>query len=176
LQLLKSTDLQRAKQLQFHFVGEGSELVASQAAGLGVSDLIVTQGPVSFEEICRLQRESHTLLILGRGPEKKGNELVAGAKLFYYLKARRPILGILPADETRRILREVGVRTVANVDSPLEIVATLRQLVNAWTDGRLAQLLPNHCACKAFSAERQTKALIRALKGMQPAKDSLQYS
>ena len=105
-------------------------------------------------------------MLLGRGPERKGQELVAGAKLFGYLKARRPIFGVLPHDETRRILSSLDVNTIAGVQSPAEIVATLRRLVDAWAAGRLAELLPDRAGSEAFSAERQTDALIQAFEGI----------
>ena len=169
LRLLKTADHENAKRLQLVFVGEGVETIASEASELGVSDMIETRPPVSFAESCTLQQEAHALLILGRGPERKGQDLVAGAKLFGYLKARRPIIGVLPKDETRRILHNLGVRTIADVDSPAEIVAVLRQLVEAWREDHLAELLPDRAACEAYSAERQTEALVCVLRGMRPS-------
>lgn len=166
LRLFKTTDRQNAQWLQVVFVGEGMEPIANDAAGLGLSDMIETRAPVSFAESCRLQQEAHALLILGRGPERKGQELVAGAKLFGYLKARRPILGVLPDDQTRSILFSLGVNTIADVESPAEIVAALRRLVDAWAEGRLAELLPDRAGSEAFSAERQTDALIQAFEGI----------
>jgi hypothetical protein len=90
--------------------------------------------------------------------------LVAGAKLFDYFRARRPILGVLPRDETRKLLNRTGLTTVADADSPIDIIAVLRQLMDAWTQGTLASLLPDRTACEAFSAEQQTSALVRALE------------
>jgi glycosyltransferase involved in cell wall biosynthesis len=167
LRLFKMTDHQSAQRLQLLFVGEGVESIANEAAALGLSDMIETRLPVSFAESCRLQQEAHALLILGRGLERKGYELVAGAKLFSYLKARRPFLGILPHDETRRILHNLNARTVADVDSPSEITVVLRKLVDAWTEGRLADFLPDRATCEEFSAERQTEALVRVFQGVQ---------
>ena len=63
----------------------------------------------------------------------RGYELFAGAKLFGYLKAGMPILGVLPSDETRKVLLRVGVRTVADIDSPAEIAGVLSDLVIAWS-------------------------------------------
>ena len=165
LRLFKTTDHRNAERLKVIFVGEGMVPIANEAAGLGLSDMIETRPPVSFAESCRVQQEAHALLILGRGPERKGQELVAGAKLFGYLKARRPIFGVLPHDETRRILCSMGVSTIADADSPSEIAAILRLLVDAWAQGRLAGLLPDRPGCDALSTERQTEALIRAFSG-----------
>ena len=95
----------------------------------------------------------------------KGYELFAPAKLFGYLKFGRPILGIVPRDETRKILHRVGADTVADVESPAEILTVLQRIIDAWSSGTLCALVPSRSACGAFSAERQTAALVRALEG-----------
>ena len=167
---LKESDPARAARLRLHFVGEGMEALATEAAILGVSDLVETRGPTSHGEIARLQREAHAVLVLGRPPTMKGHELFAGAKLFSYLKAGRPIVGVLPSDETKRILHRVGVSTVADGDSSSEIVAMFQRLLDAWSAGTLHSLVPNPVECDAYSAERQTAALACALEG-KPAKN-----
>ena len=79
--------------------------------------LIETGGIDDGLEICNppLERQAGPLLILGRPATMKGYELFAGAKLFGYLKAGRPIVGILPEDETKNILRRLGVSTLASL-------------------------------------------------------------
>jgi len=170
LKTFKHQDLDRAAHLRMSFVGEEAENLMDQASALGVADLIEISGPKSHHEITRLQSEAHGLLILGRPSTMKGYELFAGAKLFGYLKVGRPIVGILPADETRKILRRVGSSTVADADSATEIVALLKRLVDAWSNDRLHLLAPDAVACAAYSAPQQTGALVRALEGM-PAVD-----
>lgn len=165
LQSLKETDPAFAGLIRFLFVGEGMGTLAKQATERGLADIIHTLGPSPQSEISRLQREAHALLILGRHRENKGHELLAGAKLFSYLKTGRPIVGILPHDETRKVLSRVGVSTVADSDSPAEIAAVLQQVLAAWSAGTLSSLIPDPLACAAYSAERQTTALVRALEG-----------
>ena len=94
-----------------------------------------------------------------------GYELFARRKVFGYLKAGMPIIGVLPNDETKKILLRVGVTTVADVDSQSEIVTVLRRLLDAWSQGKLSSLLPKRAACEIYSAERQTQDLVRALEG-----------
>jgi len=170
LALFKKIDPTKAKQLRLLFVGEATDDLDKKAASLGLSDIVETTGSTSHAEITRLQREAHAFLVLGRPRTMKGYELVAGAKLFEYLKAKRPIVGVLPLDETRKILQSVGVSTIADVDSPSEIVAVLRPVLDAWSRGSLSELTPDQAACKTYSAERQTAALVRALEGA-PAMD-----
>jgi glycosyltransferase involved in cell wall biosynthesis len=167
LQHLKNSDPNRAAQLRFVFVGEGTEVLADQAAAARLSDIIETMGSVSYSKVVGLQQNAHVLLLLGVKP-MRGYEL-CGSKVFGYLKANRPILGIVsPADEVTKILHGVGVSTVADTASVREIVAVLRRLLDAWSAGTLSTLLPNRAACEVYSGERQSAALARALEG-QPA-------
>src|SRR5262249_49334523 len=154
------SDPVRAQQLRFIFVGEGMDDLVKEAARLSLSEIVETMGPTSHGEILRLQREAHAFLVLGRLSTIKGHELFAGAKLFEYLKGRRPIFAVLPQDETRKILQRVGVSTVAEVDSPSEIVSVLRKLWDAWFKGNLQSFLPDTAKCEFYSVERQTEALV----------------
>jgi hypothetical protein len=99
----------------------------------------------------------------------KGYELFAGAKLFGYLKAGRPIIGVVPADETARILHRVGVMTVADAGSVPKIVSVIQLVLDAWQNGTLRDLGPDPRKCEAYSAERHTAALELALEGRPPA-------
>jgi hypothetical protein len=166
--MLKQTHPMLAEQVQIRFVGDGNEPLKKEVLRIGLSDIVETMGAVSYQDIQQIQQHAHALLILGRSSEVRGHELVAGAKLFGYLKARRPIIGVLPRDETRNVLTDVGVRTIADVDSPTEIAGVFQQLVEAWLNGRLPDLLPKPEACKDYSIEQQTDALIDALEGEPP--------
>ena len=163
---LKKTYPTVAKQLKFLFVGDGMDSLTREADSLGLSDIVETASPVSFDEVTLLFEKAHGFLILGRHPERKGHELVAGAKLFGYLKARKPIIGILPQDETREILTNVGVETLADASSMIDISRILRKFHSAWSENQLSTLLPNKYACESFSSEPQTLALMRALEGL----------
>ena len=156
------------KTIAFLFVGEGMDALANEAAVLGLSDIIETAGPKPYAEIASLHREAHALLVLGRPATMRGYELFAGAKLFGYLKAGRPIVGVLPPDETKKVLHRVGARTVADVDSVPEITAVLCHVLDKWSTGTLSSLVPDRKACEAYSSEHQTATLVRALEGVPP--------
>lgn len=166
LEELRKNDPQSAKRLLLRFVGEGMEPLAAEVNIRGLSDMVETSGPISFEQVSRLQREAHALLALGRPSTMKGYELFAGAKLFGYLKGGRPIIGVLPQDETKNVLMRVGAQTVADVDSVPEIVAVLQMFLEKWASCNLESLAPDRKACEAYSSERQTEILVRALEGI----------
>jgi glycosyltransferase involved in cell wall biosynthesis len=165
LQILKQRQPNVGKRLRLLFVGDGNELLQCEATRVGLSDIIETMEAVSYKEIQEIQRESHAFLILGRPSDVRGHELVAGAKLFGYLKARRPIIGILPQDETRNLLVNVGISTIADVESPSAIALVLQRVLETWTNGSLDTLLPDPAKCEAYSLERQGLALVDALEG-----------
>jgi len=167
---LKRKDPERAKQLRLLFVGEGLRELADRAAYLDILDLVEISPSVSHVEIRRLQQEAHALLVLGRTSGRKGHELVAGAKLFGYLQAGRPIIGIVPGDETRRILVQVGNSMIADADSPTQVMAVFERVIDAWSKKTLESLVPNRAACEAYSSSRQISALIAALDGALPQK------
>jgi glycosyltransferase involved in cell wall biosynthesis len=165
LRLLKTRDQGRAQRIRFLVVGEGAGELKADADGLGLGELVECSGPVSHADVASLQARAHALLVLGRPPTYRGYELFAGAKLFGYLRAGRPIVGVLPPDETRRILRGVGVSTIADASAPADIASVLERVVDAWAGRTLHTLVPDPSACEAYSAERQTAALVRALEG-----------
>jgi hypothetical protein len=165
LRILKKSRSEAAEQLHFHFVGEGADSLLAAAVTLGISDMVTTQGSISHEEVTNLSKQAHALLILGRPATMRGYELFAAAKLFGYLKLGMPIIGVLPQDETKNVLSQLDVHTVADVDCIPEIIAVLCSLREAWCQGRLPSLLPKPSGCKIYSAEYQTDNLVRALEG-----------
>jgi hypothetical protein len=165
---LKGKDPERAKQLHLMFVGENLRELADKVEDLGIMDLVEIVPPTSQAEVRRLQQEAHALLVLGRTPGRKGHELVAGAKLFGYLQAGRPIIGIVPRDETRRILSHIGNSMIADADDPEEVSAVFEQVLNAWSSRTLDRLVPSRAACEAYSSSRQIMSLISALNGALP--------
>lgn len=162
---LKRKNPERAVRLRLLFVGEGLRELAERAGDLDIGDLVEVLPSTTSHEIQRLQREAHALLILGRTPGRKAHELVAGAKLFGYLQAGRPIIGIVPRDETRRILGEVGNSLIADADIPAEVVDVFERILDAWSNKTLERFVPNRASCEAYSSSRQISDLIMALNG-----------
>jgi hypothetical protein len=165
IRLLKTVVPAEAAQMHFHFVGEDTEAIAKQAEIFDLKAIVTTESAVSQSAVVELSKKAHALLLLGRPSTMKGHELFAAAKLFGYLKAGKPIIGILPNDEAKQILQRVGASTIANVESRDEIVAVLRRVLRNWADGTLQSLVPDVTACRNYSAENQTQALVAALEG-----------
>jgi len=171
LRIFKQTDPVRARALRLVFVGEGTNVVANEAEALDLTDIVQTAARKSYSEITSLQRQADALLILGRPSTMSGYELFAAAKLFGYFKTGRPIIGVLPQDETRKILNHLGVGTVADVDSVQDICRVLGIIIENWSRGTLSALVPDRKACEEYSSERQTATLVRALEGLPAEKE-----
>jgi hypothetical protein len=77
-------------------------------------------------------------------------------------------MGVVPEGEAARVLRDVGVSTIANADAPEAICEVLQRLFDGWASGRLSSFVPDRTLCEDYSAEHQTEALARALTGMPP--------
>jgi hypothetical protein len=165
LKILKLIEPIGAKHLRLLFVGETPAEFGEKLQCLGLSDIVELRAPTTHNEIVRLQREAHGYLVLGRSSKMRGYELLVGAKLFEYIKGGRPIIGVLPSDETKNILKQLDVNTIADVSSPSEIVTLLLRVLEAWSTDSLSVLVPNRSLCERYSAEAQSAALCRALEG-----------
>jgi glycosyltransferase involved in cell wall biosynthesis len=168
LALFKQANPTRSPHVRVKFVGEQEPELFTLIAALGISEMVSTHVPLPHRQMGGLQRDAHVLLMLERKPSCKGVELLAGAKLFNYLKAARPILGALPDGEAARILREVGVSTIADANSAEAISRVIQTLFDAWSADRLTTFLPDRSACERYSARQQTVAMTRALEGLPP--------
>ncbi|MGE0471028.1 MAG: glycosyltransferase [Nitrospira sp.] len=167
---LKRQDPSLAARLKMLFIGEGLQHLAERVTDLELGDIFEIRPPIPSAEVRLLQREAHALLVLGRMPGRTAHDLVAGAKLFGYLQAGRPIVGIVPHDETRRILGQVGSSLIADADTPSEVVTIIEKVLKSWSNRTLEQLIPDRIVCEAYSSHRQITDLIAALQGASPGK------
>jgi hypothetical protein len=168
LAALKKHDSTRAQRMSVQFVGEIEPELVEKITRLNLSGMVSIEPPIPHADVERRQRAAHALLMLERKPTHRGHELLAGAKLFNYLKAGRPILGVIPRGEAERILREVGVSTIADAASVEAIRAVMTTLADASCEGRLSSFVPDATACARYSAPTQTAALARALEALPP--------
>ena len=81
------------------------------------------------------------------------------AKLFEYLRARRPVLALVPAGATAEVLQDTGggwVVDPADIDSLRDAIATAYQ---AWKRGTLSSMTAEPTKLERFSRERLTATL-----------------
>jgi len=120
LRLLVERHPELAARLSVRFTGECQE-VTSLVAAAGLEGIVRVEGPVSYEESRRVMRDSDVLLLL-QTLEGPGSDVISG-KLYEYLAARRPILGVIsPHGGDAWLLKQSGAGVVAGL-SPEGICA-----------------------------------------------------
>lgn len=161
LQALPLLGADRQK-ISVDFYGANVDQLAAAVAENDQEDIVSLKPGVPFTEALRMQREADVLLLL-----QWNDALEAGnvpGKLFEYLAARRPVIGIgyeqgVPA----RVLRERGAGKVLN--DPQEIAGYLKQLLDAKIrDGRIP-LLP-HSVKEGLSRPEQYREIVSLLSSV----------
>src|SRR6185295_3337979 len=114
LRLLLDRRPDLAARLSVQFTGECDGLAeAVVAAGLG--HVVRVHDPVPYDASLRLMRDADALLLL-QTLEGPGSDVISG-KLYEYLAARRPILGVVSPDGGDAwLLRQSGVGIVAGLE------------------------------------------------------------
>lgn len=134
------------------------------AEGLGLEELISILPPLPYRDALAEMLSADGLLLL----QGENSNPAVPAKLYEYLRARRPILACAhPDGETARTLRKVGISTIA----PLTDVQSIGSLLRRWIDSdeSLLKELPSEESIAGFSREHLTAALSAVLADL-PAK------
>jgi glycosyltransferase involved in cell wall biosynthesis len=119
------------------FAGDVRDADREYAHGLGLGDRVELLGYVSRRRSLELQRDSEALLLLIPDSGGRGKGVLTG-KIFEYLAAERPILGIVPPDGAAAdLLRETGAGMVVAPDDVDAIRSALGDLHRWWKDGTL---------------------------------------
>jgi hypothetical protein len=156
--------------LNMLFLGASAEQIMPLAQRAGVADLVQTRPRIPYRDsIAALCRADVLLLLQWDSPTELGN---IPAKLFEYLAARRPILGLGPTDGIpARIIRTRGAGRFPR--HPDEIGDALRHWLAAKRTGGIAAL--PEAVCQGFAREEQFRQLIPMLTGLiaAPARASM---
>ncbi len=110
------------------------EMLRNLAVRNGVESFIDIQPPIPYREALREMLEADALVVM---QGDNCNEQIP-AKLYEYLRAERPILGLAdPGGDTAHTLRELGYSHLAKLESVDAIVALLPEFVSDLRSGRL---------------------------------------
>jgi len=116
----------------------------------GVGQSVELAPSVPYREAISEMLGADALLVLQAGQVKTQ----VPAKVYEYLRARRPILALTDPDgETGRLLRRAGVRHIAPIDSKDAIVSALQELVRS-VRTRTAALPDEECVRLASRRRR----------------------
>jgi len=132
------------------------ELLKRMARDQGVQEFVEVMPPVGYRDALQEMVRADALLVMQAA---NCNEQVP-AKVYEYLRAGRPIVCLSdPAGDTAAILRHAGVQSCACLDRVDEIVALLRDLLNA----RCGSYLPAAPAVASASRVQRAKVLAEHL-------------
>ena len=160
-----------SRHVRVHFYGTNPEHVLPLACEVGIADRVVVHPHLPRAQAAAIQQEADVLLLMQwNDPREQGN---LPGKLFEYLGARRPILGLgLQDGVPARILRERAAGYFSN--DPAQIALQL----SAWLDtkrrlGHLPPLPPE--AAAGFTRAEQFTALEGFLAEIAPASSNDAY-
>lgn len=123
------------KNLRFRFIGNIPWPVKKQAEEYGISSNCEWNGHVTHEEAIRQMQSANLLLLII--PDAAGAEGILTGKLFEYIGAGRPILGIGPKDgDAAKILRECGAGEMFEREDRAGIESWLSEQLNSATFGQ----------------------------------------
>lgn len=134
------------------------DYLRSLAAREGVTDLVSILPPLPYKEALAEMMTVDGLLLL----QGITSNPAVPAKLYEYLRARRPILGLVhPEGESARTLEAAGVRSVASMTDPAQIAQLLRE----WTSDPdfSARSVATEDSVAPFSRRALTQELARLL-------------
>ncbi len=153
LGLLQRTKPALMQRLRLRFRGaQHEDLLRRLADEHGVADRVETLAPIPYRDALVEMLRADALLILQAA---NCNEQIP-AKLYEYLRCRRPILGLTdPAGDTAAALRAAGLDLIAPLDDAPRIAAAIERLVTAPTSAGL----PGMAAVAAASRRGRTQAL-----------------
>jgi len=100
-----------------------------------LEDVVHFRDSLPHSETLRLERESHILLLV-----KYSNPVYDGmvpGKLYEYIGARRPILGLVPEGEAKSLIDELRRGETAPLDDPELVANAILRMYDHYAEGKL---------------------------------------
>jgi glycosyltransferase involved in cell wall biosynthesis len=159
--LIRLGDLDRTRLcIRFRAPAHGDE-VMTIAKAQGVDDIVDIAPPVPYRDAIAEILAADILLVF------QGSTFNAQipAKIYEYLRAARPILGVVDTSgDTATRLRQFAATAVASITDPADIETQLKALIQAMNSPCFpAELEKNAIPVQALSRESQTKQLANVL-------------
>lgn len=121
---------------------------------LDVADLIEFKDYLPYDEAISEMVDADGLLVF-QGTVYNN---AVPAKIYEYFFTRRPILGIVDnLGETQRVLRDVGIQSIASIGDPQEVVDVLGKFIDDLRSGK--HFVPELSVIEGYSRRKQTQRL-----------------
>jgi glycosyltransferase involved in cell wall biosynthesis len=123
----------------------------------GLEKLVECVGPVSSEDSIRLMHSSDVLILL-QTISGEGRDVIGG-KVFEYLAARKPILGIVPDDGGDAwLMRNMKAGVITGIEDPKRVAQGFQHYWGLWKENSLATAVSD-CDISRFSRRNLTQDL-----------------
>jgi glycosyltransferase involved in cell wall biosynthesis len=144
---------------KLQLIGVVSQEITASLQEYGLTDYVTLYGYLTHAEAVQYQRRSQVLVLLEiNSVETKG---IIPGKLFEYMAARRPIIGIGPKDwEVNNIVRKTETGVVFNYDDHSKLKSELLRIFKEYREGKVT--LKNQ-DITAYSRKELTRELAKHL-------------
>ncbi len=157
LRILLANSPELSTKFQLHFVGLLSQAEQICFAPLVAQNVVKIWGHQPRAKALAFQHKANVLLLI-TAPDKAS---VATGKIFEYLAAAKPILGLTRGTEAARIIAETGAGIVVSPDKPDQIAEAIKIFINQ-EHGKLNTR--NEDLISSFSRQKQMELIAIKLK------------
>jgi glycosyltransferase involved in cell wall biosynthesis len=123
------------ERVRVRFIGPFYERDREDATRFGLAGQVGFQSGMRHGEIVGALCASHLLLLMEQDSERGG--LILPGKIFEYLRARRPILGLLPHGAAWRLIEELGAGRCCRTGEASEAASLLDEFYKRFSENRL---------------------------------------
>jgi hypothetical protein len=169
--LLSQRIVQESRSIQVRFLVTnrlGRDYLEELVESYGLREAVRVEAAIPHRDAIGMQKGADALLLLERDPETSNDQGVLTGKVFEYLAARKPILGVGfgPGGELGRLLRSSGLGNPLGRDT-LRIRQTLERMIAAKREGTADRLVtPDEDLIARFSRKKQAARLAELLDSL----------
>ena len=163
LRRLRTLHPDTAADLRVQFIGpdQSSTSLPQRIRSEGLDDMVQYLGSVGHDECRQLMRRSHVLLHI-----EPTMWYAITSKIFEYLAAKRPIIGMVPAgSDDEAFLEQSGAGSNAGTQDADALALRIHALWKAWREGRLDITMDDDWL-RQFHRREQTRTLAGILDGL----------
>ena len=135
LAALKARSPEKVAAMRVSFIGARESANEEWVKLLGLDGTVVFEDNLPHRDVVKRELRSHVLLLIKHDDERYRG-LVPG-KLYEYIGARRPILGVVPEGEAADVIRELRCGEVAGIGDPRGIADALETMFDRYRSGEL---------------------------------------
>jgi hypothetical protein len=119
-----------AEVLRLRFLGSMIEPYQAMVRDFGLSGITSIEGYVAHDLALRAMAEADALLLIVS--PRPGSHIMLTQKVFEYVAARRPVLGLVPDGAAKQFLTEIGEGPIIHPDDAVGIHDALGGMLTEW--------------------------------------------